>query len=36
MLGIEQPLFDQGSIEFMLFVVMIVVISVVIWITIAK
>jgi hypothetical protein len=36
MLGIEQPLFDQGSVEFMLFVVMIVVIALAIWITIAK
>jgi hypothetical protein len=36
MVGIEQPLFDQGSVEFMLFVVMIVVVSLVIWITIAK
>jgi hypothetical protein len=36
MIGIEQPLFDQGSVEFMLFVVMIVIVSLVIWITIAK
>jgi hypothetical protein len=36
MVGIEQPLFDQGSVQFMLFVVMIVVVSLVIWITIAK
>jgi hypothetical protein len=36
MIGIEQPLFDQGSVQFMLFVVMVVVIGLVIWITIAK
>jgi hypothetical protein len=36
MFGIEQPLFDQGSVEFMLFVVMVVVVALAIWITIAK
>jgi hypothetical protein len=36
MVGIEQPLFDQGSVQFMLFVVMIVVVALVVWITIAK
>jgi hypothetical protein len=36
MIGIEAPLFEQGSVEFMLFVVMILVVGFVIWITIAK
>jgi hypothetical protein len=36
MLGLEVPLLDQGSVQFMLLVVMILVVSFLIWITIAK
>jgi hypothetical protein len=36
MLGAEVPLFDQGSVQFILLVVMILVVSLVIWITISK
>ena len=36
MLGIEQPLFEQGSVEFILFVLMLAAVSFVIWITISK
>jgi hypothetical protein len=36
MLGLETPIFDQGAIQFMLFVVMILVVAMVTWITIAK
>lgn len=36
MLGLETPIFDQGAIQFMLFVVMILVVAVVTWLTIAK
>jgi hypothetical protein len=36
MIGIEPPLFEQGSVEFMLFVLMILAVGFVIWITIAK
>jgi hypothetical protein len=36
MLGLETPIFDQGAIQFMLFVVMILVVAAVTWITIAK
>jgi hypothetical protein len=36
MLGLETPIFDQGSIQFMLFVVMILVVAIVTWLTIAK
>jgi hypothetical protein len=36
MLGIESPLLDQGSVQFILLTVMIAVVSFVIWITISK
>jgi hypothetical protein len=36
MLGLETPIFDQGAIQFMLFVVMILVVAIVPWLTIAK
>jgi hypothetical protein len=36
MIGVEAPLLDQGSIQFILFGVMIIVICIVMWITIAK
>jgi hypothetical protein len=36
MLGIEVPLFDQGAIQFMLLVVMILIVCAILWITIAK
>jgi len=34
--AIPIPLLDQGSIQFMLFVVMIVIVAVVVWITIPR
>jgi hypothetical protein len=36
MMGLETPIFDQGAIQFMLFVVMILVVAVITWLTIAK
>jgi hypothetical protein len=36
MLGIEQPLLDQGSVQFILFGVMLLAILFVLWITISK
>lgn len=36
MIGAEAPLLDQGSIQFILFGVMIIAICIVMWITIAK
>jgi hypothetical protein len=36
MIGIETPLLDQGAIQFMIFVVMIVVVAVVVWLTIPR
>jgi hypothetical protein len=36
MLGIEVPLLDQGSVQFILLTVMILVVSFVVWITISK
>jgi hypothetical protein len=36
MLGIETPLLDQGAIQFMIFVVMIIVVAVVVWLTIPR
>ena len=36
MLGLEVPLFEQGSVQFILLTVMLLVVSVVIWITISK
>ena len=36
MLGIETPLLDQGAIQFMILVVMLVIVAVVIWITIPR
>ena len=36
MIGVETPLLDQGSVQFILFGVMIIAICIVMWITIAK
>jgi hypothetical protein len=36
MLGIEVPLLDQGAVQFMLLVVMILVVCAILWITISK
>ena len=36
MIGIEIPLMDQGVVQFILFGVMMIVIFIVLWITIAK
>ena len=36
MIGITQPLLDQGVVQFILFGVMMIAIFVVLWITIAK
>jgi len=36
MLGIHTPLLDQGSIQFMILVFMLVVFAIVIWITIPR
>ena len=36
MLGIQTPLLDQGAIQFMILVVMLVIVGVVIWITIPR
>jgi hypothetical protein len=36
MIGVEAPLLDQGSVQFILFGVMVVAICIVMWITIAK
>jgi hypothetical protein len=36
MIGIERSLLDQGAIQFMIFVVMIVVVAVVVWLTIPR
>jgi hypothetical protein len=36
MLELATPIFDQGAIQFMLFVVMILVVAIVTWLTIAK
>jgi hypothetical protein len=36
MLGIQTPLLDQGAIQFMILVVMLVVVAIVIWITIPR
>jgi hypothetical protein len=36
MLGLVVPLLDQGSVQFILLVVMILVVSFLVWITIAK
>jgi len=36
MLGIHTPLLDQGAIQFMILVVMLVVVAIVIWITIPR
>lgn len=36
MLGLEVPLLDQGSVQFILFVVMILAVSFLVWLTIAK
>jgi hypothetical protein len=36
MIGLETPLLDQGAIQFMIFVVMIVVVAVVVWLTIPR
>ena len=34
--AIEMPLLDQGSVQFILFGVMIILVAIVMWITIAK
>jgi hypothetical protein len=36
MLGAEVPLLDQGSVQFILFTLMIIVVAVIVWVTIAK
>jgi hypothetical protein len=36
MLGIEVPILDQGSVQFMLLVVMILIVCALLWITISK
>jgi hypothetical protein len=36
MLGAEAPLLDQGSVQFILLVVMILAVSFVVWLTISK
>jgi hypothetical protein len=36
MIGIETPLLDQGAIQFMIFVVMIIAVAVVVWLTIPR
>ena len=36
MIGIETPLLDQGAIQFMIFVVMIIVVAVIVWLTIPR
>jgi hypothetical protein len=36
MLGLEVPLLEQGSVQFILFVVMILAVSFLVWLTIAK
>ncbi len=36
MIGVEAPLLDQGSVQFILFGVMIIAICIMMWITIAK
>jgi len=36
MFGIQAPLLDQGAIQFMILVVMLVIVGVVIWITIPR
>ena len=36
MLGLTLPLLDQGAIQFMIFVVMIVIVAVVVWLTIPR
>lgn len=36
MLGIEAPLLEQGSVQFILLTVMILVVSFVVWLTISK
>jgi len=35
-IGAEVPLLDQGSVQFMLLTVMVVVVAAIIWITISK
>jgi hypothetical protein len=36
MIGVEGPLLDQGSVQFILFGVMVIAICILMWITIAK
>jgi hypothetical protein len=36
MIGVETPLLDQGAIQFMIFVVMIIAVAVVVWLTIPR
>jgi hypothetical protein len=36
MIGVESPLLDQGSVQFILFGVMVIATAILMWITIAK
>jgi hypothetical protein len=36
MIGVETPLLDQGAIQFMIFVVMIIAVAVIVWLTIPR
>ncbi len=36
MIGVEAPLLDQGSVQFILFGVMVLIVFFIMWITIAK
>jgi hypothetical protein len=36
MLGLESPLLDQGSVQFILFGIMVLIVLVLLWVTIAK
>ena len=36
MIGLETALLDQGAIQFMIFVVMIIVVAIVVWLTIPR
>jgi hypothetical protein len=36
MIGLEVPLLDQGAIQFMIFVVMVIVVAIVVWLTIPR
>jgi hypothetical protein len=36
MIGVETPLLDQGAVQFMIFVVMIIAVAVIVWLTIPR